>query len=124
MIGWFLITCHPDGVVAKQQVGARQPARVDARVLVGHVDDAQDPLSHPRAVAGRQQGAIFEPADGLRVVFQVAGHFQGVPHGQDIVLQEGRLAGHRVWKTQAGFSVSQAQASGIPGILESRQEAL
>lgn len=65
------LTCHPDGVVAEQRVAVGEPTRVDARVLVRHVDDAQHPLAHPRPVAGHQRGAVFEPDDGLRVAFQV-----------------------------------------------------
>ena len=90
------LTCHPDGVVAEQRVAVGEPARVDARVLVRHVDDAQHPLAEPRPVARHQPGTVFEPDDRLRVVLQVTWHFQGVPHAQNIVLQEGCLAGHRV----------------------------
>lgn len=90
------LTCHPDGVVAEQRVAVGEPARVDARVLVRHVDDAQHPLAQPRPVARHQPSAVFEPDDGLWVVFQVTRHFQGVPNAQNIVHQEGCLAGHGV----------------------------
>ena len=90
------LTCHPDGVVAEQRVAVGEPARVDARVLVRHVDDAQHPLAEPRPVAGHQSGAVFEPDHGLRGVVQLARHLQRFPHAQDKVLQEGCLTGHGV----------------------------
>lgn len=95
------LTCHLDGVVAEQRVAVGEPARVDARVLVRHVDDAQHPLPELRPVAGHQSGAIFEPDTWLCGVFKFTWHFQGVPQAQNIVLQEGCLAGHRVCKQRA-----------------------
>lgn len=102
------LTCHADGVIAEcRRVAtaaattvASQPADVDARVLVGDVGDAQQPLAHPGPVGGGQRGAVLEPGHGLREVIEVTRHLQQVAQAQHHVLQEGRLIGQRVCTQQ------------------------
>lgn len=90
------LTCHLDGVVAQQRVGTGEPTRVNSRVLVRHVDDAQHPVADPRSVGRQQPSIVFKPGDGLRGVFYFTGYFQRVAQAQNHVLQEGCFTGRRV----------------------------
>lgn len=102
------LTCHPDSVIAEHRrtaaaaTVASQPAHVDARVLVGNVGDAQQPLAHPGPVGGGQRGTVLEPGHGLREVVKVTWHLQQVAQAQHHVLQEGRIIGQRVCTQEEG----------------------
>lgn len=101
------LTCHPDSVIAEHRCTAAaapvasQAAHVDARIFIGDVGDAQQPLAHPGPVGGGQRGTVLEPDHRLREVVEVTRHLKQVAQAQHHVLQEGRIIGQRVC-TQEG----------------------